>query len=98
MDLNARNAGESIAAFPQVTQADAERLSKTGDNSKRGERKRYEQRFLQNPLAAAAIIALAGDGARRTDIESVIDHYDYSKLHLATFFFAAFVLPVKEVK
>ena len=82
--------------FPQPTQADAEKLSKTGDNAKRGERKYYEQRFMQNPLAAAAIVALEGDSTRRAVIEQALNHYDYTKLHMATFFFAecaAYAMP-----
>jgi len=74
--------------FPQKNQADAERLSRTGDKLKRGERKSYEQARMQNPLAAAAIIALADDGTHRGRIEDAINHYDYSKLNMATFFFA----------
>ena len=43
---------------------------------------------MRNPLAAAAIIALAGDGAGRDAVERTIRHYDYSKLHMSEFFFA----------
>jgi hypothetical protein len=85
--------------FPQATQADAARLAETGDSVKRGGRKYYEQRWVQNPLAAAAIVALAGDGTGRAAIQQAIDHYDYSKLHMATFFFAecaAYALPAAE--
>jgi hypothetical protein len=74
--------------FPQRTQADAIRLSETGDKAKRGERKHYEAKFMRNPLAAAAIIALAGDGTGCDAVERAIRHYDYSKLHMAEFFFA----------
>ncbi|WP_291166250.1 hypothetical protein [Gimesia sp.] len=82
--------------FPQKTQADAERLARTGDKDKRGKRKSYEQVWMQNPLAAAAIVALADDGSHRDSIEAAINHYDYSKLNMATFFFAecaAYALP-----
>jgi len=85
--------------FPQSTQADAARLSETGDNARRGERKYYEQRLMQNPLAASAIAALAGDGTGRALIQHAINHYDYPKLHLATFFFAecaAYALPAAD--
>lgn len=74
--------------FPQPTQAEAKRLSETGDKTKRGERKNYESRYMRNPLAAAAIIALAGDDANRDAVDRAIRHYDYSKLHMAQFFFA----------
>jgi hypothetical protein len=74
--------------FPQRTQADAAKLSETGDRAKLGERKHYEAKYLQNPLAAAAIIALAGDAAGRDAVERAIRHYDYAKLHIASLFFA----------
>lgn len=85
--------------FPQPTQAEAQRLSGIADKSKRGERKHYEARYMRNSLAAAAIIALAGDGTGRDVVERAIRHYDYSKLHMSEFFFAEFAyyaLPVKE--
>ncbi|MGV3485575.1 MAG: hypothetical protein ACO1RT_14250 [Planctomycetaceae bacterium] len=74
--------------FPQPTQAEAERLSRIADPDKRGERKFYEARLMQNPLAAAVIVALAGDGSGREAIEQAIRHYDYSKIHMSTFLFA----------
>ena len=74
--------------FPQATQEDAKKLSETGDKTKRGERKYYESRLMKNPLAAAAIVALDGEGTGREAIESAIRHFDYSKLHMAEMFFA----------
>lgn len=74
--------------LPQLTQADAERLSAAEDQAKGGKRKRYEAQYMRNPLAAAAIIALAGDGVGREAVERAIRHYDYSKLNMAEFFFA----------
>jgi hypothetical protein len=74
--------------FPQPAQADAERLSRVSDTAKRGGRKHYEQRLMQNPLAAAHIAALARDGSSREVIERVICHYDFSKIKMSTFFFA----------
>jgi len=74
--------------FPQPTQADAKKLSEIADNTKLGERKGYESRFMRNPLAGAAIVALLGDGTEREAIERAIRHYDYSKLNMALFFFA----------
>jgi hypothetical protein len=74
--------------FPQPTQADAKKLSEIADNTKRGERKNYESRFMKNPLAGAAIVALLGDGTGREAIEQAIRQYDYSKLNMAEFFFA----------
>ena len=76
--------------FPQRTQDDARRLSETGDKAKRGGRKSYEARYMRNPLAAAAIIALAGDAAGRDAVEQAICHYDYAKLNTAEFFFAEY--------
>ena len=74
--------------FPQTTQEDAKKLSETGDKAKLGGRKHYEAKYMRNPLAAAAIIALAGDGTGREAVERAICHYDYSKLHMSEFFFA----------
>lgn len=74
--------------FPQPTQADAAKLAKISDKTKRGERKDYESRYMKNPLAGAAIIALQGEAADRAAIEQVIRHYDYAKLNMAELFFA----------
>jgi hypothetical protein len=74
--------------FPQPTQADAKKLSETGDKTKRGERKTYESRYMKNPLAAAAIIALGGNDTGRDAVERALRHYDYSKINMAEFFFA----------
>ncbi len=74
--------------FPQPTQADAQRLSSIANKAKRGERKHYESRYMRNPLAAAAIVALAGDGTGREATERTIRQYDYSKLNMSVFFFA----------
>jgi len=85
--------------FPQHTQAEAQTLSGIADKAKRGERKYYETRYMRNPLAAAAIIALAGDGTGRDAVERAIRHYDYSKLHMSEFFFAEcayYALPARK--
>ena len=74
--------------YPQPTQADAAKLSKTGDAAKRGERKHYESSWMRNPLAACAITALAQAPTTRPAIETTLRHYDYSKLHMAEFFLA----------
>lgn len=84
--------------FPQRTQADAQKLSEMGDKAVLGKRKYYETRFMRNPLAAAAIIALAGDEAGRAAVERSIRHYDYSRINLSVFFFAEcayYALPAK---
>ena len=85
--------------FPQHTQADAQRLSGIADKAKQGERKRYEARYMRNPLAAAAIVALSGDDKQRDAVERAIRHYDYAKLNMSEFFFAEcayYALPAKK--
>ena len=74
--------------FPQPTQAEAKRLSETGDMKKRGPRKNYEATWMRNPLAGAAIVALAGDASGRPAVLKAVSHYDYAKLNMAEFFFA----------
>ena len=74
--------------FPQPTQAEAKRLSETGDMKKRGPRKNYEATWMRNPLAAAAVVALSGDEAGRSAVLKAVSHYDYAKLNMAEFFFA----------
>lgn len=74
--------------FAQRTQADAQKLSEMGDKAVLGKRKYYETRFVRNPLAAAAIIALSGNNADRAAIERAIRHYDYTKINLSVLFFA----------
>lgn len=81
---------------PQKTQEEGEKQSKVADKAKRGTRKHYESRCMRNPLAAAAITAMTGDGQGREAIEQAIRHYDYSKLYRSEFFFAEcayFALP-----
>jgi hypothetical protein len=74
--------------FAQRTQADAEKLVEAEDKAKGGNRKSYEARYMRNPLAAATIIAMAGDGANRDAVERTVRHYNYSTLHMSEFFFA----------
>ena len=74
---------------PQKTQAEAEALSRIHDPAKQGDRKYYESKFMRNPLAGAAIVALAGEAALgREAIDRALRHYDYSKLNRSEFFFA----------
>ncbi len=73
---------------PQTTQAEAERLSSKADREKCGERKGYESGYMRNPLAAAAIVAFAGQGTGQELIEGAIRHYDYSKINMSEFFLA----------
>lgn len=74
--------------FPQPTQAEAERLAKIVDYKKRGPRKNYESTWMRHPLAAAAVVALAGEASARPQVLKAIRHYDYAKLNMAEFFFA----------
>jgi hypothetical protein len=74
--------------FPQPTQAEAERLAKIVDYKKRGPRKNYEATWMRHPLAAAAIVALAGETSVRPAVLKAIRHYDYAKLNMTEFFFA----------
>jgi hypothetical protein len=82
--------------FPQPTQAEAARLAAIVDYKKRGPRKNYEASWMRNPLAAAAVVALAGDPADRPVVLKAVAHYDYSRLYMAEFFFgevAYYALP-----
>jgi hypothetical protein len=74
--------------YAQSTITDALNLSATGDKTVIGLRKNYEAQYMRNPLAAAAIIALAGDGSGRDTIENCIRHYDFSKINMSELFYA----------
>ena len=74
--------------FPQKTQEDARRLSEIIDRKKAGTRKYYESTWMRNPLAGAAIVALAGDQSGHAAVLKAVSHYDYAKLNMAEFFFA----------
>ena len=76
------------AWFPQKTQEDARRLSEIIDKKKAGTRKYYESTWMKNPLAGAAIVALAGDVYGRPAVLKAVSHYDYARLNMAEFFFA----------
>ena len=43
---------------------------------------------MRHPLAAAAVVALAGDPSARPAVLEAVSHYDYAKLNMAEFFFA----------
>lgn len=73
---------------PQKTQTDAARVASSGKKEVLGTRKSYERSTVTNPLSAAAIVALAGDGTGRWEIEEALAHYDYSKINLCEFFLA----------
>lgn len=85
------------AWFPQKTQADAEKMASTRDRKVLGERKSYEASRMRNPLAAAALIALAGYRDGFDSVRQAVCHYDYAKLNMAEFSFAEcayYALPV----
>lgn len=73
---------------PQKTQTEAEQVASKGDWAKLGQRKHYEVKHMRNPLAAAALVALAGYREGFPKVGQVICHYDYSKLNMAELFFA----------
>ena len=73
---------------PQKTQDDAQKLAQNGDKAKLGQRKSYEARFMRNPLAATAVVALGAGHAARAEVTAAIVHYDYAKLNMAEFLFA----------
>jgi len=84
--------------FKQTTQKEAEKLAKTGDKAILGERKSYEARYVKHPLAAATILAFSGNDNYRHLIESIICHYDYSKLSMNEYFLAEcayYAFPIK---
>jgi hypothetical protein len=86
------------AWFPQKTQADAERMASMGDRTILGNRKGYEASRMRNPLAAAALITLAGYRDGFDSVRATICHYDYAKINMAEFFFAEcayYALPVE---
>ena len=74
--------------FLQKTQADAEKMANSRDKNILGERKGYETSRMRNPLAAAALIAFAGDKEGFDSVRQAICHYDYTRLNMAEFFFA----------
>ena len=84
--------------FAQKTQADAERMAVMRDRKILGQRKGYEAGRMRNPLAAAALISLAGYRDGFEEVRQAICHYDYAKLNMAELFFAEcayYALPVE---
>jgi hypothetical protein len=75
---------------PQKNQAEALKVSELADKIKAGERFNYEHRYMNAPLAGAAIVALAEDPAHRDTVEKIIRHYDYSKIYMSRIFFAEY--------
>ena len=73
---------------PQKTQKDAEQVAASKRKEVLGTHQTYEQITVIDPLSAAAIAALAGNGFGRLEIEQTLCYYDYSKINLCGFFFA----------
>ncbi len=79
----------NIVWTEQKTTKEAESVAKLNPDKKlAGTRKYYEAKYMDTPLAAAAIVAFAGESKYQALIESAISHYDYSKMYLSRFFFA----------
>lgn len=76
-----------ITWYPQKDWPEAEKLAKI-DLHRNGGRKDYEYRYMCQPLAAAAIVAYAGDGFGRVAVEKAIKHYDYARLKLSRFLYS----------
>ena len=73
----------------QKTQKEAEAVAFSGKREILGTRKDYERKGMANPLAAAAICALAGEAKYREEILATLRHYDYSTCNISEFFHAA---------
>jgi hypothetical protein len=76
--------------YPQFSIEDAIQVSKLKNDEKVGKRKGYERNQMTTPLAAASIMALAGNKSDCDLIKKVVAHYDYSKLYLSEFFYAEY--------
>ena len=76
--------------YPQFTIEEAIEISKLRNAEKAGKRKAYEREYMTTPLAAASIVALAGNSPDSELIRKIVSHYDYSKLHLGEFLYAEF--------
>lgn len=84
--------------FPQFTIADAIAVSTLRNDAKAGPRKNYERNFMTTPLAAASILALAGNPEDCKLIDEVVGHYNYAKLYLGEFFYAEYAYYHKPCK
>jgi hypothetical protein len=77
---------------PQQTETEAQDLAhlQLKEFMKASPRRGKETEFVREPTSAAWIVTLAPDEAilksRAADVERVIAHYDYAKLHYSTFF------------
>ena len=54
-----------------------------------GDRKSHERKFMSNPLAAAAVCALADRDRYHDAILVTLRHYDYDTPNISEFFHAA---------
>ena len=74
---------------PQKTQKEAESVAYSPRREVLGDRKDHERRFMANPLAAAAVCALADRDKYRDAVLSTLRHYDYGTPNISEFFHAA---------
>lgn len=61
-------------------------VSRTGNQDILGSRKRYERKYVTQPLSAAAICAYAG--MYREDVINTINSFDYNQINISEFFLA----------
>ena len=74
---------------PQKTQKDAESVAFSPRCEVLGDRKAHEREFMSNPLAAAAVCALADRDRYHDAILATLRHYDYDTPNISEFFHAA---------
>ena len=74
---------------PQKTQKEAESVAYSPKREVLGDRKEHERKFMANPLAAAAVCALADRDRYHDTILATLRHYDYDTPNISEFFHAA---------
>ena len=74
---------------PQKTQKEAESVAYSPKREVLGDRKDHERKFMANPLAAAAVCALADRERYHDAILATLRHYDYDTPNISEFFHAA---------
>ena len=79
---------------PQKTQKEAVAVALSPKREVLGDRKDHERNFMANPLAAAAICAMADRNRFRNEVLATLRHYDYSTPNISEFFHAAIAAAV----
>ena len=79
---------------PQKTQKEAVAVALSPKREVLGDRKDHERNFMANPLAAAAICAIADRNRFRNEVLATLRHYDYSTPNISEFFHAAIAAAV----